>query len=553
MEDLVQQLTEGALRGHKSCSPSEVATLCSSLGRLKLNQPHLLSALLSHCGPQLSSFTPRDLCNTLGGAVSAGYQPDAQWVTALLVAAEQKLTFFSPQELASIILSLANVNCRPHSQWMRRYLGLVREKMSAFTPQDLANTIWGVATLSVVPSERWLSAFASEARGKLSKFSAQGLANTIWALGKMEWKASWPWLLAFCKVAGGRILPGASEQMVVNTLWGLARVGADKEMLEPFIQSAYQHVESLGCRGLTTLVSAMIQVGASPPPGILESLGKRAVILAPALSSVRVVSIVSGLATLKYQPSEGWSQRYLAVSLQLLNRFSPEELSSLLSSFVSLGVTPGPEWVRRFQHRVDEQQPLLGNSAMAAIEDLLQKVGSSGAGESHVEELQDVRAQGSPHSGTTSFASGILGDDHSPMEGQRQVTAGPDGTEHGPGMRPEAPPSRCQESAPPAVQRTPLTSRSASFRHALDPGGVSGSHHAHNHPPLESWQAPLQTPVVQDESARSEGGAAKSVFKGRLQRRVRSVRARSRRMARETGFDDDDDNDGDATSSDNDQ
>ncbi|KAG1679152.1 hypothetical protein FOA52_000507 [Chlamydomonas sp. UWO 241] len=166
-----------------SFNPQELANTVFALATLGHNDAAFMDALLVAAESKLSSFNSQGLANTLWAVSKLGVD-DAAFVGALLVVTESKLRSFNSQELANTVWSLATLG-HNDAAFMGALLVVAEAKLPSFKPQELANTAWALATLGHKDAA-FMHALLVVAESKLPSFTAQNLANSAWALAVLD-------------------------------------------------------------------------------------------------------------------------------------------------------------------------------------------------------------------------------------------------------------------------------------------------------------------------------------------------------------------------------
>ncbi|GAX73300.1 hypothetical protein CEUSTIGMA_g754.t1 [Chlamydomonas eustigma] len=171
------------MKGHATASTST-----SNTARHVFKVPvSVLTKLVNRARPQLPSFLPKQLTNSLWALAKLGVAVPSSWMqqfaaASLLRLRQQK---FSPQELSQLIGAVSKLRVQMGKEWMEAFLTATHESLSLMSAEHISQILLALGNLKAAPSVNWTLTFTTTATSLLPTFTCQELANAMLGLSRL--------------------------------------------------------------------------------------------------------------------------------------------------------------------------------------------------------------------------------------------------------------------------------------------------------------------------------------------------------------------------------
>jgi len=279
----------------------------------------------------------------------------------LLGMAILQLDAFDVQGIANTIHVMTVCEWHDH-RLLESLLAAVQYKLDTGRPQNLSNILWGSVTMGYTPGREWMSLFYKALCAQITGFNAQDISNTLLAFGRMEfngmqYKVAAEVVNRLLQQAFGRMTE-FSPQQLVNSAWGLARLGfvPSPAWSQQFMASTLSCMHQLKPQELSSLAWSLSRLRMVPDAAWTQEFLLACHRSLPTFSAAQVSQVLLAVGTLRLQPPARWLRDFVARATQMLPALSPQALSNCLFGLSRLPAT-------KHITTLDPTQPDTGSSS----------------------------------------------------------------------------------------------------------------------------------------------------------------------------------------------
>jgi hypothetical protein len=339
------------------CGEQALANIVWACGKAAYADPPLLDACLNRLVGEREVAAPQGLANALYGAAllwgNGMYRIDKQQAQQLVAALVQQRQGATSQNLSNTLWAAAAMGLLLPDQQAQQLVAAPVQQRHAATPQGLSNTLWAAATMGLQLSKQQAQQLVEALVRQRQAAKPQGVSNTLWAAATMGLPLQEQQAQQLVEALVQQ-RQSATSQNLSNTLWAVATMGLPlpEQQAQQLVAALVQQRHAATPQAVSNTLWAVATIGLPLANvdwhSLLEALVAKAVTAQNFSNTLwaaakRKADFAAAPRTTMQQTRVELALLQLAdaaVSLQLVEGMTPQNISNSLWALSELGMRP---------------------------------------------------------------------------------------------------------------------------------------------------------------------------------------------------------------------